>query len=407
MNFLWMIFISLALAQILGFCIWWRRIGNRTRLRILLIGFFLAGNLPWPVFFIVFTRQDLPSTWITIQIFRLFATWQLGLILWLALAGLTRLAILAFFRLPATVIRQLNKRPVQDEPASPGRRVFFVKAVRGSVWGVALSSGAWGFVRAESCPRVVEYTISMAGLPQSMNNLTIAHLSDLHIGLWTSPSLVARVMALTRDLKPDLVVITGDIIDHRPSFSQTLVRHLYLLNRIPLGVYAIIGNHDVYTGADYISKTLDAGGIMMLRDCYHSFQNQGLRLALVGVDDPGRSCLGAGAGINLDRAMEGMTPDLFPILLTHRPTGFEQACDRKIPLTLCGHTHGGQIGLPGLFNLSDLAYEHTHGLYEWQRNFLHVSAGIGTIGLPIRVGVPAEIALLRLATPSSERRTIL
>ena len=84
----------------------------------------------------------------------------------------------------------------------------------------------------------------------------------------------------------------------------------------------------------------------------------------MGVDDPGGSFLGAGGRINLPKAMEGLRPDLFPILLTHRPTGFEQARDRKIPLTLCGHTHGGQIGVPGLPNLAALAYHYTHGLYR-------------------------------------------
>ena len=129
-----------------------------------------------------------------------------------------------------------------------------------------------------------------------------------------------------------------------------------------------------------------------------AFVQQGLPLALIDVDDPGRNLLGDGGGINLKRAMAGLDAALFPALLTHRPTGFDQGRRARIPLTLCGHTHGGQIGLPGLPNLADLAYyRHTHGVYEEEGCPVHVSAGIGTVGLPLRVGVPPEITLIRLA----------
>jgi hypothetical protein len=210
-------------------------------------------------------------------------------------------------------------------------------------------------------------------------------------------------MALTRELGPDLVVITGDIIEHRPSFSEILVQSLHILDKVPLGIYAIIGNHDIYTGADKITDSLETGGITMLRNRHYSFMHEGLPLALVGVDDPGRHFLGTGGALNLDRAMNGLRPDQFRILLTHRPTGFEEALRRKIPLTLCGHTHGGQIAIPGLPNLADLAYDYTHGLYEKKGGFVHVTAGIGTVGLPIRLGVPPEVALLRLSAPSGKK----
>jgi predicted MPP superfamily phosphohydrolase len=404
MHFPWNIFFVFLLIQILGFLIWWRRIGKRTRIRLLLISLFLAGNLPWPFLFTAFSRQDPPSSWFISLIFRFFVTWQAGVILWLLLVGIISLAVLIFLRLPSLAARRLRSKPVEDKPADPDRRSFMVRAARGTVWGAVLGSGAWGFAWSEATPKVIRYNISPAGLPQILDGLTIAHLSDLHIGIWTSPHVVPRVMALTRDLKPDLVVITGDIIEHRPYFSKVLVQHLHLLDKVPLGIYATIGNHDIYTGADQVSKALESGGITMLRNRNHSFNHEGLPLALVGVDDPGRNFLGKGGDINLGRAMYGIRPDQFPILLTHRPTGFEQARKRNISLTLCGHTHGGQIGLPGILNLADLAYDYTHGLYEKKGYLLHVTAGIGTVGLPIRVGVPPEVALLRLSAPPGKKK---
>ncbi len=226
----------------------------------------------------------------------------------------------------------------------------------------------------------------------------MVHLSDLHVGLFTPPDYIPEIFSITRDLKPDLVVITGDLIDHNPSFSKALTRYMYLLSKVPLGVFAIIGNHDIYTGAEIVTRAVQDGGIKMLRNRYHSFTNHGLPLALVGVDDPGRSWTGPGGQIRLDLATAGLAPDLFPVLLTHRPTGFDEARANRIPLTLCGHTHGGQFGLPGGPNLADLAYNFTHGLYEKKGDLLHVSAGTGNVGLPFRLGVPSEIALLCFKT---------
>ena len=403
MHFLWNVFFVFISLQILGFLIWWRRIGKSTRPRLLLISIFLAGNLPWPFLFFVLSLQNPVSSRFTSTIFRFFTTWQVGLFLWLLLLGIFSLSVIIFFRLPSLAARGLSTREIHDKPADPDRRTFMVRAARGAVWGGVLGSGAWGFARAESTPKVVRYTISPAGLPRTLDGLTIAHLSDLHIGLWTSPHVILRVMTLTRELRPDLVVITGDIIEHRPSFSEILVQYLYILDKVPLGIYATIGNHDIYTGADQISKALEAGGITMLRNRHYSFMHEGLPLALVGVDDPGRRFLGTGGVLKLGRAMRGLKPGQFRILLTHRPTGFEEALGRKIPLTLCGHTHGGQIGIPGLPNLADLAYDYTHGLYEKKGGFVHVTAGIGTVGLPIRVGVPPEVALLRLSAPSGKK----
>jgi predicted MPP superfamily phosphohydrolase len=398
MDFVWKIFIILILAQILAFLIFWRRLRNRPRVRFLLIGLFLGCNLPWPIFFAAFEQPNPPSVWIISLILRFFSAWQVGLFLWLTLGSLFSLSVLVFFRIPSLVIRRLKSQSSQERPKSPSRRAFLVKVAKGTAWGTVLLSGTWGIARAELGPRVVKYNISPNRLAKTLDGLTIVHLSDLHIGLWTSPYQVPRVLTLTRDLRPDLVVITGDIIDHKPSFSHALTSHLYLLDQVPLGVFAVIGNHDIYTGAHQVSKALKDGGATMLRGDYHSFKDKGLPLALIGIDDPGRNWSGSGGRLNLDQAMKGLDPDLFPILLTHRPTGFEQACDVRIPLTLCGHTHGGQFALPGGVNLASLAYKYTHGLYENQGNLLHVSAGIGTVGLPFRLGVPPEIALLKLSS---------
>ena len=406
MHFLTKIAIILLSGQALGFAVWWRRLRNRPRLRLILIPIFLVANLPWPFVFTHLARFDPSTGWVSSIIFRLFITWQVGMFLWLALTSLTEFILLVFLRAPTWIRKWVRRKSGRGEISQPGRREFLIKTARGAALGAAIAGGGWGMVRSEFGPSVVEHVVRLKNLPRYLNGITIIHLSDLHLGAWTSPRTVPNMMEITRDLKPDLVVITGDIIDHRTSFGQSLIDHLYLLERVPLGVFGIIGNHDVYIGATRVARYLEGGGITMLRDRSHSFQKQGLPLALVGVDDSGRNWLGPGGEYHLRNAMNGVEPDLFPILLAHRPTGFYKAREEGIPLTLSGHTHGGQFGLPGGPNLADFFYQYTHGLYEKDESFIHVTAGIGSVGLPFRLGVPSEIALLRLeAAPERDNKS--
>ena len=384
----------------MGLLIWRRRLTSRPRLRLAVTGLFAGANLPWLYFSYALTQPDLPPGWVTVLLIRPFVTWQFGLLIWLAVLWVLTLLSLLVFRLPRLVFRRqshLNGQPGHDEPANPSRRVFLVQTSRAAVWGGIAAGTGWGLVRSGAAPRVVTYDLAFDHLPRALNGLKIAHLSDLHIGLWTSAREVAQALDLTRQLKPDLVVITGDLIDHNPEFSRVFIRYFNLLAEAPLGVFGIIGNHDVYTGADAVAAALESGGLVMLRNRHHSFKPQGLPLALIGVDDSGRHWAGSDGPLPLDQAMAGLSEELFLIYLTHRPTGFEQAKAIGLPLTLCGHTHGGQFAIPGGPNLADLAYEYTHGLYREPEGLLHVSAGLGAVGLPFRLGVLPEITLLRLA----------
>ncbi|MDY6851116.1 MAG: metallophosphoesterase [Thermodesulfobacteriota bacterium] len=405
MIFFYLVILSVFLAtQSLGLLIWRRRLISRPRFRLAVTCLFAGANLPWLYFFYAVAKPGLPPGWVTVLIIRPFLTWQFGLLIWLAVLWVLTILSLLVFSLPRLAFRRrrnIEERPGQDEPANPGRRVFLVQTARAAVWGGIAAGTGWGLVRSGAAPRVVTHDLAFDHLPRTLDGLKIAHLSDLHIGLWTSAEEVAQAFDLTRQLKPDLVVITGDIIDHNPNFSRVFIRYSDLPAEAPLGVFGIIGNHDVYTGANAVTEALESGGLVMLRDRHHSFKPQGLPLALIGVDDSGRHWTGSGGPLPLDQAMTGLPKDIFPIFLTHRPTGFEQAKAMGIPLTLCGHTHGGQFAIPGGPNLADLAYKYTHGLYREPEGLLHVSAGLGSVGLPFRLGVSPEITLLRLTASSA------
>lgn len=382
-------------AQLLGLLIWWRRLAGRPRLRLAVAGLFFLANLPWLYLPFASDQPHLPPAWATVLILRPFATWQAGLWLWLAAAGSLSLLVLVLYRLPRFLARAI-RQPAPERLANPGRRVFLARTARAAAWGGALATAGWGLVRVGIRPRVVTLDLAFPDLPPALDGLKIAHLSDLHLGLWSTPGEIAQALDLTRSLDPDLVVITGDLIDHNPALAQVFLRHLPLLRRVPLGLYGIIGNHDLYTGAEEVTAAVQSGGVVMLRNRHQTLTAQGLPLALIGVDDPGRHWYRNGGPVRLGQALRGLPAGLFPILLSHRPGGFDQARARGLPLTLCGHTHGGQFALPGGPNLADLTFRYTHGLYREPEGLLYVSAGLGAVGLPFRLGVPPEIALLRL-----------
>lgn len=389
--------IALMAAQVLGLLIWKRRLSGRPRASIILFSAFVIANLPWIYFFKNFGADQLPPGWVTSFVIRPFVTWQSGTILWLLVGSILTIALLLAYRLPKSIFSLIKKKKTDNNPLpDKDRRNFLIGTARTAVWtGVFVSTG-YGLARASCPPLVKEIDLTVPGLPKELEGLRIAHLSDLHVGLWTSIDEIADSLALTRDLKPDLVVMTGDLIDHKPEYSLELVKLTPLLDNVPLGVFGVIGNHDVYTGADKVTASLEQGGIRMLRNRFERLKGEGLPLSLIGVDDPGRRWTGSGGSLPLDKASQGMPEGDFPILLAHRPTAFDQARKDKLPLTLCGHTHGGQFALPGGPNLADAAYEYTKGVYRKEDCLVHVSPGIGSVGLPFRLGVPAEITILRL-----------
>ncbi|MDR1608884.1 MAG: metallophosphoesterase [Deltaproteobacteria bacterium] len=302
----------------------------------------------------------------------------------------------------------LEKLPAQtpaEEPKNMDRRQFLKTATNASFFGlVGLCS--YGVYRQYRFPEVKRLTINIPDLPKALDGLTIAQLSDTHMGLWTTERELDAAMFTAKAEKPDLVVFTGDLVDRDPSkaelYGAPLKRHL---QDIPLGVYGILGNHDHFTNPNRIAKILDARGINMLVDERYNFSD--LPLSLVGLDDRrGRMFPGAQSAHNdpdlLDFSpVKGPQPREgdFRILLNHRPEGISQAVRAGYQLYLAGHTHGGQYSWPGSdhqANLASLFYKYTAGLYQVDSGWLNVSCGLAAVGVPFRLVSWPEISLITL-----------
>ncbi len=276
----------------------------------------------------------------------------------------------------------------------------------GAVVALGFGSVAWGASVGNYRVRVDRISLPLRGATESLEALRIAHVTDLHIGpLLRAERLRGFVQRINR-LEPDLVVITGDLFDFDPAYVDAGCIELGKLKG-RLGVYAVLGNHDVYTGIDAVVEGLRSHtSIRLLRDEWERVEvaGDGAALAIVGIDDPGQGWTEREAESSaLERLAREIPADLPRLLLAHRPSYFTHASQLGFPLVLSGHTHGGQVALPfaNHLNLSRMISDRTRGIFRNGAGTLYVSRGLGMAGLPLRINCPREIALIRLVAEPS------
>jgi predicted MPP superfamily phosphohydrolase len=276
--------------------------------------------------------------------------------------------------------------------------------VPGGGAAVALGFGSifWGYLVGQRRVEVDRVELPLPGLPDALAGLRIAQISDLHIGLQLRAPLLRELVARVNALEPDLIAITGDVFDFDASFIEEGCRELAALDA-PLGVFCVLGNHDVYTGADAVARGLESlTKIRVLRDAWTTVEVAGAKLAIVGVEDPGRGWSEKDATHEaLAELAAELPPDLARVLLIHRPSYFAEASRLGYPVSLAGHTHGGQIALPRPaqhHNVSRLISRWTRGLFRDDTTgaLLYVNRGLGVAGPPVRLNCAREISLHRL-----------
>jgi predicted MPP superfamily phosphohydrolase len=241
-------------------------------------------------------------------------------------------------------------------------------------------------------PRVREHEIFIADLPPAFDGYRIAHITDLHCGPFASGARVADWVAQVNRLQPDLTAVTGDLISSGETFVPVVAAALGEL-RAQDGVYACMGNHDYFTDGEALVRALERAGLSVLRNDGVAVRRDTDRLYVAGVDDTWTD------RDDLDRALAGRPAGAPVVLLAHDPSLFPAAAERRVDLTLSGHTHGGQLGVP-LFarklNLARIVTPFTTDRYAAGESVLYVNRGLGTTGPPVRLAVPPEIAVLTL-----------
>ncbi len=320
---------------------------------------------------------------------------------WLALLTALVLAAVAMDGVAVVLaLAQRRKGPAQaaDPVALPaideGRRTL-VKALPLTAVGGGLVTAGYGGWRAMTPPEVTERAVRLARLPRSLDGMTIVQLTDIHVGPFIERRFVEELVRRTNALKPDLVAITGDLVDGSVAQLGGAVAALGGL-RARWGSYFVTGNHDYYSGDVEWTAFLERLGLHVLRNRPVAVGDGGGRIDLVGVDDWSGARRRGGGGYDLEKAMTGLHDERAKVLLAHQPANFRAAARRGVDLQISGHTHGGQIfPMTGLIHF---AWDHVAGLYEEEESGgqIFVSRGCGFWGPPMRLNAPPEIARLVL-----------
>jgi predicted MPP superfamily phosphohydrolase len=239
--------------------------------------------------------------------------------------------------------------------------------------------------------RINRVEIPLAQLPPELDGLTIAHVSDIHIGRFTRPGMLPKIADATNSLKADLVLLTGDLIDIALSDLPAGIDFVHKLD--PRHGLAIIeGNHDLIENPFTFETKLRATGLPLLLDESMMMTVRGRPVQILGMSwvraDPM-------IDLSMDRLLGQRQGDAFPILLAHHPHAFDAAARADIPLTLAGHTHGGQIMLNERLGAGPTMFRYWSGLYRRKDSALFVSNGVGN-WFPLRIGAPAEIVHITL-----------
>ena len=306
--------------------------------------------------------------------------------LWLALALYLAL-VLVVLEAPARLVGRRTE---------PGRRRALARIVAGAAGLLAVGTVGYGVTQARS-PRLARREITLDRLDPGLDGMTIAALSDVHLGGINRAGFLADVVRRVNAERPDIVAVVGDLIDGSVAELGPAAAPLEHL-RSP--AFFVTGNHEYFHHAEQWCEFLPTLGVRVLRNERVAVARRDAPLGaptldLAGIDDRTAARSGEpGHGANLDRALDGRDPARPVVLLAHQPVMVDQAARHDVDLQISGHTHGGQIMPFGYVVLLDQPV--LAGLTRVGRTWLYVTRGVGFWGPPVRVGAPPEITLITL-----------
>ena len=331
----------------------------------------------------LFARRSPLAAW-TDGLVWLAMTW-LGLLLFLTLA----LSLADVVRATWQLTRSLSGGPVLD----PERRQVVARLLAGAAAALAGSLGLAALRAGLGRVQVRKVEVTLDRLPQAASGTRIVQISDVHVGPTIHGDFIETIVSQCNALLPDVVVITGDLVD---GSVEELRQHTAPLARLraKYGVYFVTGNHEYYSGAEDWCQELERLGVRVLRNERVSIGSDEASFDLAGVDDHSARGFGDGHGEDLPKALHGRDLGRELVLLAHQPRTIFEAQNHGVGLQLSGHTHGGQIW-PWTY-LVRLQQPVVRGLSRFGASQIYVSCGTGYWGPPMRLGAPSEITLLTL-----------
>jgi predicted MPP superfamily phosphohydrolase len=277
-------------------------------------------------------------------------------------------------------------------PVDPARRLLLARTIGATIGAASGLIGLGGVANVARGFEVKRVRVPLTRLPQSASGYSIVQMTDIHVGPTIGRDFVERIVSETNALAPDMVVITGDLVDGTVDQLAHLVEPLRDL-RAKDGVFFVTGNHEYYSGANAWIAHLATLGVRVLRN-----ERVAIRDAfdLAGVDDASAHRMLPDHGQDVAKAVSGRDPSRAVVLLAHQPKAIKEALRADVDLQLSGHVHGGQL-VP--FNwLVRLDQPFVSGLHLVKRTWIYVSTGTGYWGPPMRVGPGAELTRIELVS---------
>ena len=278
--------------------------------------------------------------------------------------------------------------------ASRGEAASLEAASAIAVPVLAVLATVVGYIDARRRPRVVDVAVPLLDLPPALEGFTIAQISDVHIGPTIKRDFLRRIVEIVNSLDVDLVAVTGDLVD---GSVEQLAVHVEPLSHVRArhGAYFVTGNHEYYSGAPAWIAELRRLGLHVLLNEHVVLSHGGAQLVIAGVTDYSAHQFDPAQRSDPEAALAGAPSGLRPrVLLAHQPRTAAAAADAGFDLQLSGHTHGGQFWPWNLF--VRLQQPFTAGLHRLGKLWVYTSRGSGYWGPPKRLGVPSEIARVRL-----------
>ena len=291
--------------------------------------------------------------------------------------------------------REPDNPPLNDRDAEVSRRAFFTGGALGlaSALGLSAAEAYSARYRNPYRPRLEHTTLTLPRRHEQLAGLRIGFITDTHVGPFIHQPDIERATALIRNEAPDLLLLGGDYVSESTRYIPTAVGAIGALAReIKLGAIGVLGNHDLHVNGVAVEQAMTAAGITILRNESAKVDWNGAELWIAGIDE---TLLGYP---NLLATFAGIPDDAATIALWHEPEFAEQAAAKGAFAQLSGHTHGGQIRIPGLgpvgLPIDGKRYVIGHNLVEGMQ--IYTSRGVGVFRPPMRFNCPPEVTIITL-----------
>lgn len=380
MHFLYMFFISLVAGMVYIHLRFTMNLSRKRWVRLAMLALMLSVVLGT---FVYFWMRIKGVSGLGVNVLAWYIYSGIGILSFL----LTLLILLDVFLLARAVVRRVGgSRATPGESAQ--RRLFLKQSVVYGLSGGTLLISGKGFYNAQKTPEIKEVVIPVSGLHQDLSGFSLVQITDIHLGPTLKGDFLEKVVKRVNSLSPDVVALTGDLVDGYVSDlgPQTLALK-DLVSRY--GNYFVTGNHEYYFDGPAWCRHMEDLGFTVMNNSHRLIEHNEGRLLLAGVTD-----IRAGRFVESHKSdpMKAManTPDAHVrILLAHQPKSVYEAARAGFDIQISGHTHGGQFFPWPL--LVRLEQPFLAGIYYYEKVFLYVSRGTGYWGPPMRMGSPSEI----------------